>query len=276
MILWWWAFRRLGLWVMGASVLTGLLLLSVEGLEQAGSGRAVWADLQVRIPLLLRDLLGLTLVFAGGGMMLRARQRDLPAFSLAGVSPTRLALVVGGILVLWSTVLGIALDGWIHQAPTQARTGWVTDGTDSVYIANGETPPATAWSLRFEGGEWRESQQNVDAGELSRLWSTRRPAEGSLAALRSSESQVSTAWWQWRVLNLVFPALLAAFAVWLALFTQLPSGWTIGLSLGLTLCTQVVGSMSAQAGQAPWLPVIVLVLAGALGILGLRTAQSAN
>ena len=252
MILWVWSMRRLTSWVVGACVLTCALLFAVEGIEQAGNGGGWWASLQIRMPLVLRDLLGLTLVFAAGGLALRLRHRDVPGFSTAGVSPARLARVLLAVLVFWNLLLGSALEWWVHQRSDPPGTGWLHGETSSLFVSNEGSDPSVAWGLVHEDGAWTRTKQQISQDELNGLWLSRRPAERSLTQLGSLESRVSQAWWHWRALNLVLPALLAGFAVWFAFQTRLGAGWTLGLPLGLALSTQVLGSMGAQAGQGPW------------------------
>lgn len=277
MILWWWTFRRLSAWVVGSVFLACALLLAVDGVEQAGAdGASWWVSLSARIPLMLRDLLGMTLVLAAGSMVLRARRRTLLGFAAAGVSPSRVAASLVSMLLIWSLLLGSALDWWIHQSPESPVNGWVHNGEVSLFVSSQDGEPLQAWSLSQQSGEWRQALESLSASELEGLWSSRNPAESSLVQLRELESSVSQAWWQWRVLSLVLPALLAGFAVWLVLQTKLGVGWSLGLSLGLTLCTQVLGSMGAQAGLVPWLPLGALGAAAVGLLLWLQHAQSAN
>lgn len=277
MILWWWTFRRLSAWVVGSVFLACALLLAVDGVEQAGAdGVSWWVSLSSRIPLMLRDLLGMTLVLAAGSMVLRARRRTLLGFAAAGVSPSRVAASLVSMLLIWSLLLGSALDWWIHQSPESPVNGWVHNGEVSLFVSSQDGEPLQAWSLSQQSGEWRQALESLSVSELEGLWSSRNPAESSLVQLGELESSVSQAWWQWRVLSLVFPALLAGFAVWLVLQTKLGVGWSLGLSLGLTLCTQVLGSMGAQAGLAPWLPLGALGAAAVGLLLWLQHAQSAN
>lgn len=266
MILWGWTVRKLSAWVVGAMLLTVSLLVAVEGLEQAGTSGDWWGSVQTRLPLLLRDLLGLTLVFAAAGLTLRARARDLQGLSAAGVSPGRVwRAMLGGLLIV-NLLLGAALEGWIHQRSVSPGPGWVHGESSSLFVSNGATEEPAAWSLHQIDGDWTKQEVGVEAEDLRALWSSRTPAEQSLVQLGSVESTVAKAWYQWRLFNLVLPALLAGFAVGFILQTSRGVGWSLGLPLGLTLATQIAGSIGAQAGQPPWLSLVVFSLAG-LGLL---------
>ena len=265
MILWSWISRRLSQWVLSAVGVVFVLILLVEGVEhfdRTNEGFAAWWSLLGdRAPLVLRDLLALAFVVGAGGMVFSGRQRDFLGLSSLGVSRRRLGMLMGSVLLFWSLFLGVFFDKMVAHRSIETDAGWVLSEASLLHIRHDQQETPIAYSLVLEGSQWSRQSMAIDEERAQVLLGSRNLAESSLSELRSLSSAETQSWIQWRILGLFLPAVLGGFAVAVCLTFSMSLGWSLGVPLGLTLCVQVLGNLSAQSGWLPWLPIAAVTAA---------------
>ncbi len=245
-----WTAKRLSLWVLGSVALFTLLVVWVEGVEQARAIREQGLSLLVRRALLLlRDVLPLAFVLGAGAWALRLRERELPALQLLGRSPVAVLPSAAVVLLLMNGGIGVLLEKGIDAQAPGPQEGLVLQGQGTLVLE--QSPEKEKWIAQRL--VWREgafvleevaaSQQQIQEwAALSSLPNATRQA------LQGSERPGAEAWRIWRTGGLWLPALLAWMALTLGLCSSLGGAWLLGGAMGFGLALQWAAHLVLRNG----------------------------